>query len=437
MKALAKPFYRAALLGFDHALSHSHVDGEMDAAQVILSLDFGLEMLFKAVLLDRDESILQGNKRSIGLNEALKRCGPYKNGSAAEVLRERRDSLQHFAQYTDASTTRDHIEATMSLVEEVLKQDFGQSLPEGLESKPVRVPVLSAFELVFDSPQLQRDVWASDDGTVVWAQGVEGTSELVVWVKRVGQDAYQLTPKGQFEYMPKSDGQRVVCFRQSGGVIAYDLASKARKVLSETGGAPYVNGPWVAAQGIQIENGLGGGISLWNDDHAKWEHISDGGDTARIDGGSIVWQELGGDKVDIKARKLEGGRISTIASGANHPSPDGEQIAWSEWGNDDWVHVTKLDGSEIYRAPRGFFPSLKGDLLAYLRKTEEGYELSVDDVDRKSNLFVLPSVGFPTGGGPVLAHDELFFESPFGRPVNAIWRTTAKLSDHNNSAEKK
>jgi hypothetical protein len=430
MRPLAKPFYRAALLGFDHALSHSHVDGAMDAGQVILSLDLGLEMLFKAVLLDRGETIQQGNKRSIGLNEALKRCGPYKNGSAAEVLRERRDGLQHFAQYTDAATTRDHFEATMTLVEEVLKKEFNLPLPEGLESKPIRVPVMSGIELVFDSPQLQRDVWASDDGTVVWAQGVEGSSDLVVWVKPEGQGAYQLTPKGQFEYMPKTDGQRVVCFRQSGGVVAYDLAARTRKVLSETGGAPYVNGPWVAAQGIQIENGLGGGISLWNDEQAKWQHISDGGDTARIDGGSIVWQELDGDRLDIKARKLEGGGISTVASGANNPSPSAELIAWSEWGNDDWVHVTKLDGSEIYKAPRGFFPNLKGDLLAYLRKTEEGYELNVDDVDRKTNVFVLPSVGFPTGGGPVLAHDELFFESLYGRPVNAIWRTTAKLSDH-------
>jgi hypothetical protein len=83
----------------------------------------------------------------------------------------------------------------------------------------------------------------------------------------------------------------------------------------------------------------------------------------------------------------------------------------------------------VYRAEKGFFPYLKGDLVAYLRKGDDTHELCVDDVDRRKNLFVLPWAGFPTGGGPVIAHDELFFESAGDRSVNAIWRTRAKLSD--------
>jgi hypothetical protein len=401
MRPEARSFYRTALLGFEHALDHSFVEGELDAAQVILSLDFGVEMLLKAVLLNHGTSIMERNKHSLDLLSTLKKCGPYKNGSAIEVLRERRNNLQHFAQYTD--------------------------LPEHLEIHPVSVPLITSAELVHDVELLQRDVHASDSGIVVWAQNASSGNMLTVFVKEGDKDPRCLTPSGSFEYMPKTDGQRVVCFRQSGGVVMYDLNSGQRRVLSETGGAPFVQGEWIAAQGLSTEAGLAGGISLWNDATEKWEQISQAGDTARIAGDVLFWQELEGDQVNIKSRSLTGGPVKTVIDGANHPSPDGDLIAWTEWGNDDWMHVTKLDGTEVYRAPNGIFPSLRGTVVAYLRLKNNNYELMVDDIERGRNAFSLPWVGFPMGGGPVLAHDEVFFESRTNRPTNAIWKTTAKL----------
>src|SRR5689334_3166051 len=116
MKPAARQFYRTALVAFRHAYDHSLADNESDAVQVVLSLDFGIEMLLKAVLLNKGESIMNG-KMSINLIEALKRSGPYKQGSTVEILRERRNNLQHFAQYTDAVTTRDLYEGALLFVE--------------------------------------------------------------------------------------------------------------------------------------------------------------------------------------------------------------------------------------------------------------------------------------------------------------------------------
>lgn len=427
MRADARPFYRASMLGLDHALQHSFIEGELDAAQVILSLDFGVEMLLKAVLLNRKVSIMTGGKRSIGLIEALKHCGPYDNSSAIEVLRERRDGLQHFAQYTDAAATRDHYEATLLFVQAVLDKEFKATLPEELELKPIEVPVITAAEPIFDVPLLQRDVHASDSGIVVWAQAVENTSQLAVYVKQGSDEPKRLTPDDQFEYVPRTDGQKIVCYRQSGGVILYDLEAGTRSVISETGGFGTIHGQWIGAQGLSTEDGIGGGIWLWNMESKKWEQISEAGDTARLTDDYLFWQELEGDKVNIKLRPIAGGQTKLLLPGANNPSPDGDLIAWTEWGSDDWLHVTKLDGTEVYKAAGGIFPSLKGNLVAYLKNNGDTYELRVDDIERQRNVFSLPWVGFPMGSGPLLTRDEMFFESRANRATNAVWRTTAKL----------
>ena len=429
MKPSAKTFYRAALLGFEHALKHSRIEGELDAAQVILSLDFGTEMLLKAVLLDRGASIMERPKRSVGLIDALGKCGPYTNGSAIEILRERRDSLQHFAAYTDANTTRDLYEATMLFVEEVHTKDFGLPLPEGLETKEGPVSISPAAELVSESDALQRDVHASESGFVVWAQGVPGSNSLAVHAKLDATSAsFRLTPDDQFEYMPKTDGENLVCYRQSGGVVLYNLESRKRELISETGGPTAIFGDWIAAQGLEIEDGLGGGIWLRGPSN-EWERVSQGGDSARLTEDNVYWQELEGDKVNIKYRPLTGGDSVTLISGGNHPSPDNGRIAWTEWGNDDWLHVTEIGGREIYKVAGGIFPYLRGSLVAYLKKEGTTYALFVDDIHRAKNLFSLPWVGFPAGSGPVLSRNEVFFESTANRATHAVWRTTAKPSD--------
>ena len=201
----ARPFYRAAMDAFEHARQHADVTDSVDAAQVALSVDYGLEMLLKAVLLERGESIKAGNSnKSIGLPDALRRAGPYKNSSAAEVLRVRRDSLQHFAQYSNSETTRDLLAGALLLVSEIPQQDFGLALPSGLQVclGPQDVWLADDLTLLEESEYAQRDVSADGD-VVAWAQGVGNASSLAVWVKIGDRPSMQLTPENEFEYMPR------------------------------------------------------------------------------------------------------------------------------------------------------------------------------------------------------------------------------------------
>jgi hypothetical protein len=101
----------------DHARQHAASASEHDAAQVVLSLDYAAEMLLKAVLLERGESIMEKPGRSIGLQSAMKRVGSYRNGATIEILRERRDNLQHLAAGVDLATTQDLYEGVMLFVE--------------------------------------------------------------------------------------------------------------------------------------------------------------------------------------------------------------------------------------------------------------------------------------------------------------------------------
>src|SRR5690348_14776162 len=132
MRPEARQFHRAALMAFRHARQHVDEVGELHAAQVVLSLDFGIEMLLKAALLERRESIMERPGRSISLLIALKRAGPFRNGSVVEVLREHRDTLQHFAAYTDPATANDLYEGAILFVAELLQQAFSQSVPDEL-----------------------------------------------------------------------------------------------------------------------------------------------------------------------------------------------------------------------------------------------------------------------------------------------------------------
>jgi hypothetical protein len=125
--------------------------------------------------------------------------------------------------------------------------------------------------------------------------------------------------------MPKTDGTSVVAYRQSGGVVLYDLASGERKILSETGGPTDILGDYVATQGREISDGLGGGISLFNRTTETWTDISVGGDSARLTESRIFWQELEGEKLVIKYRALnETDEEHILIPSGSHPSPSGD-----------------------------------------------------------------------------------------------------------------
>lgn len=429
MKPVAQLFYRAAIMAFEHARQHSFINNDMDAAQVVLSLDFGVEMLLKAVFLNRDKSIMvERSRQSLGLHEMLKEFRNYKNVSAVEILRVRRNDLQHFAGYTDVNTTRDLYEGTLLFVSEVMESEFDEkqtfTIPE--DSIPFQFPLEA--DLVFEVSQLQRDVDASDTGIVTWAQGeIEGSS-LVVFVKQSDGEPARLTPENAFEYMPKTCESRIVCYRQSGGIILYDIETNERTLISEVGMPTAINRNWIAAQGLEAESGLVGGIWLWNLADSKWEQVSAVGDSARLADRFVVWQELEGEAMAIKYRGLDGGEVKTITRNGTHPSAFGELIAWTDWKDGSSLHVTDLRGSDIYGVSNAIFPCLRENLVAYLRSENDTYSLVIDDISKGVNILHLPFIGFPIGNGPALSQDAVYFESRTGRPVHAIWR---KLIDRN------
>jgi hypothetical protein len=165
----------------------------------------------------------------------------FANSSSVQILRERRDSSQHFAAYADPATAGDMYEAAMLFVGEVL-EELGERLPDHLILAPrlAKIPSIGGLRLVSPSKFLQRDVDACID-TVVWAEA-SSDANLRVHIKNRSDDHIAiLTPKGGFEYMPKVSGSHVVSYRQSGGVVLYERGIDKRTVISETGGPTAIN----------------------------------------------------------------------------------------------------------------------------------------------------------------------------------------------------
>ncbi|MGI8515402.1 MAG: hypothetical protein ACR2NT_09740 [Acidimicrobiia bacterium] len=360
------------------------------------------------------------------MSELLKE-GQFRNAPLIEVLMVKRDNIQHFANYIDAPEARELYESVMIFASELMSTELGEEMPALLSTVPIRVPVIGPVVRVAPSQELQRDV-NSALGLVVWSQGTN--SQLAVYMLGEESTPKRITPEGNFEYMPRTDGDVVVCYRQSGGIILYDLDKETRTVISETGGPGDVLGQWVAAQGLDIEDGLGGGVWLLNRHTETWEQLSDKGDSPRLTPNRIIWQEHNGETMVIRSHLLEGGDIEDLIVGGTHPSPSGERMAWTAWGGDDaHLHVTSLDGQELYSAPNAIFPHLDGDLVAYLTpRPDGGYALLVDDIRSGQNAFELDWVGFPMGSGPRLSDGRLFFESRANSDVHAIWVTTARMS---------
>lgn len=145
MRPEAGAFFRAALIGLDHA--EEHLDGRtpLDVSQILLSLDYMAEMLLKAALLERGESIMERPQRSIGLQAALKRFGSNPHAPLIEVLRERRDTLQHFAVYSDPETVLELADGARRFATELVRTEFGLDLDEPAgKAGPVQLRCLLA-----------------------------------------------------------------------------------------------------------------------------------------------------------------------------------------------------------------------------------------------------------------------------------------------------
>lgn len=425
MQPAARQYYRAAFMAFEHAKQHADVASDLDAAQVILSLDFGVEMLLKAVLLDRSESIVEKPGRTIGLVTALKRAGSYKNGSSVEILRDRRDSLQHAAQYTDAATTADLFEAALLFVTEVLKTEFPQELPPALLRSVSPTERSPSLVRVHDSTRLQRDIAVATDGSIAWAEGVPNSSELAVHVLAPDGETEVLTPAGAFEYMPVIGSGKVAAYRQSGGVVLYDLGAGDRSILSETGGPTDIRGDLIAAQGLGVEGGLAGGIHLYDMRSRSWTVISEAGDSASLTEDFVYWQMLEDDRMVIKRRRLDADDEGVIvADRATHLKVSDRFLAWCDWpgGAEPNLHIADLDGAEVRECGVGIFPDTLGDRVAFLRPARGSYDLVVVDIPSGKVLIEVSAVGFPVGHGPVLAASDVYLEARNGLPTHGLWR---------------
>jgi len=235
----------------------------------------------------------------------------------------------------------------------------------------------------------------------------------------------KLTPNGEFEYLPKTNDSHVAAYRQSGGVVLYDLDKNERKIISETGAPNDIDSHYIVAQGIGIEGGIGGGIWLYDLARRKWKQVSDVGDSARLDSNRIVWQEFEDGTVVVKHKYIDTDEPAvTLVKSASQPSPSGERVAWVDWNSSNpGVHVSDFSGKELYFVQDGSFPHLMGDVVAYLVIDGQGFSLAVDDVVRKRNILTLPNVGSPIGAGPILSNDAIYFESKGKDSLNVILKS--------------
>lgn len=422
MKPEARQFYRTATTALNHARLHTNGDGEMDSAQVILSIDFAVEMLLKAALLERGESILEKPGRSLSMRDALKKLGRFRHGPSIEILHERRNNLQHFAGYSGESTVEEMYESALSFFTEVLQADFGTSLGSEFGSpRPASTSAVPWSE-IHHSTELQRDIDLSN-GVIVWAEGEAAGGTLGVHCSIREGLVRRLTPSDSFEYLPKIDGQRVVTYRQSGGIVLYDIEEGTREVISESGAPTSICAGKVACQGVGLSGGIGGGVWLYDLEGGSWELVSESGDSAILSSHRILWQELAGDVLMIRERSIGGGEATTLVTGGGHPTMSGGLFAWTDWATSaPEAHVHDFGGAEHLRIGPAVLPFLSGQLLGFLRPRGNSHDLVVVEVETGAFVLEIPEVGFPTGRGPVLSDGYVYFESSAPRGIHGLYR---------------
>jgi|GEM_PF-5675248 len=419
IKAIAKPFYRAASQSFEHAKQHVDGNTDSDAVQVILSLDNGVEMLLKAILMNRGDDIMPRKGFSLSLPDALARCPDLKNAPSIKILRERRDNHQHLAAPSQIQEAKELYEATMEFVAEALETEFDVELSDVLRPTPPPKTPTSVALIISSSEELQRDISIADD-LLVWAEGE--SQNLAVYMKEKDKNPIKLTPIDEFEYMPVTNGNFIAARRQQEGVVLYDVSTRKRRVLSETGLPNSMLGEWLSVQGVNPDDGPAG-ISLYNLVRDEWDHVSKGmGDTSRLTSEHVFWNEFSEEKFQVKYRKITGGEIRTLAVGANHVSPTDELVAWTEYPDEKIItHVTNYAGKDVYKVENATFPNLLDNKLTYLRRLpDNSYGMVVADISTGQELLDEDWVGFPMGRGPQLFQNDVYFETKAHQQRNTI-----------------
>jgi hypothetical protein len=424
----AREFIAAGLASLDHACAHAADPSAGDAAQTVMSLAHGIEMLCKGMLLHRGESIHQRGNLTVSLREALIRVGPVRHAASVQVLADRRDSIQHSAAYMDPRSVQDYVRLVDEFANDLLRET-------GIVLKPclTRIGTVPAHKRPgverVDSLQAgqQRDA-DFEHGALVWAQG---HTTLRIRASR-GGSPYWLSPEGAFEYAPRTDGVFVVAYRQSGGVVVYDLANRSRDLVTETGGPGAVAEGVIAVQGLGVADGLGGGVSLVAIDGSGVEKLSDTGDSPQIDFGRVIWQDFRDGDHLVMSFDLNLQTTSILLRGARHSSIHEDLLAWEGTNAaTSGIYARNLaTGEEKRVSDSGIFPNVRKGRVAYLAPRDGTYDVVVVDWATGTEQVRVNSVGFPRGRGPVLTDSEVLWESGSMSSEMLLWRFALPVVSH-------
>lgn len=422
MRNQAKSFFQAALDAFSHAEDHLERDTDKDNAQVLLSLFYALEMLMKAARIEKSMDIFrEKGRQTISFGEALKDFSRLAHAADMRILEEDRHSLQHFAQFAHRSRVEGHMESALKFAEQLVRNEFGFELAS-VRVVPAAEPAAPALhgQALDPGEELQRDA-AFGGGVVVWAQARPNSDRLGIRLREADGTAGWLSEEEQFEYMPHTDGRLVAVYRQSGGIVLYDIESGTREILAETGGPGAVEDGIVAGQGLGIEDGLGGGVWLIPVDSKDPEQLDEQGDSPRLSGGKVVWQSLDDGILTICVRDVAGGEIETVERNAAGVTLHEGLLAWSERSARPPLWAMDLERRERIRvSDAGIMPDVCRNLIAFLRRREDFYDLVVYDFARQEPMMELEDVGFPTGRGPILTDGEVIWENGRDRGLNHL-----------------
>lgn len=422
---MARPFFRAAIASLQHAYSHSEGTSPGDLAQVLISLDHMADMLLKAALLERGESIFDRPGHTLDLHKELKKVDS-SYAAEIEVIHEQRNQVQHFFAYAQSEEIAELLETGWSFAEEIAHKELGVDLaaetsirPPEIVASPTQGAPVEPTESVQRDPSTSRDV-------LVWSDGRSG--DLRVRLRTTAGSRW-LSPDDSFEYMPVTNGRLIAAYRQSGGIVLYDPASDTRTLLTETGGPGDISDEFVVAQGLGVSGGLGGGIWLVPIDGSEPELISEEGDSPRIRQDDIYWQELVDDVIALRMRRLSGGASETIRAPAIHADVHSGLVTWNDAGGWPTVRAQDLEtGEERVISKQAIFPHTRRRMVAFLEhkgprdeKPALRYDLVIYDWAREGEILRVSEVGFPTGRGPVLGDDRVYWEMADERRLTQIW----------------
>ena len=418
MKPLARPFFRAAIASLEHAFDHSKGTEPGDLAQVLISLDHMCEMLLKAALVQRGETIFQKPRQTLTIWDALKKIGsPHR--AEVEIIHEQRNFVQHFFSYGSMEQITEFLGSAWNFAEELAKRELGIDLESHTEARPLRFKG-RAGEAVEPSSVMQRDAHFAA-GLLVWAEASNGN--LRVRTREPNGVTRWLTPADHFEYMPCTDGDYVAAYRQGGGVVLYSRSAMQRTVLSETGGPGAIEEGVVAAQGLAISGGLGGGIWLAPTDGNEPEQVAADGSSPRLSRGLLVWQELREEEIQIRSRRVSGGSVETVVKNGIHPSIHENLLVWTERGPTARVMAMDMRVRESsIVSPGGIFPNVRSGLIAFLEQFDSNYDLVIYDWEAMKEILRVQGVGFPTGRGPIVTDTYVVWEAADERGVIQLRR---------------